>query len=128
LRNELTKEQKDLEKEKAEIEKSQSVLSHDALQRRVGEYQKRVSDLQRALSEKSDSIDNSYQKALGSVQEKHLGPLIEGIIAKKNLSLVIDGRFARMGKDTSNLDITAYVITAMDKKISSVKMETPKGF
>lgn len=128
LRDELTSEQKSLEKEKAEIEKSQSVLSGEALQRRVEDYQRRVSSLQRNLSKKSQSIDNSYQKSLAAIQEKHLSPLIEGIIAKKNLSLVIDGRFARMGKNIENLDITDAVIKAMDKKISSVNMETPQGF
>lgn len=127
LRDELSKEQKALEKEKAEIERSQSLLSHDALQRRVADYQKRVADLQRGLSEKSQAIDNSYQKALANIQEKHLSPLIEGIIAKKNLSLVIDGRFARMGANIPNLDITNDVINALDKRISNTKMEIPKG-
>jgi hypothetical protein len=42
--------------------------------------------------------------------------------------LVIDGRFARIGRDAANLDITEDVITALDKKISRIKMETPKGF
>ncbi|MDR0727155.1 MAG: OmpH family outer membrane protein [Rickettsiales bacterium] len=128
LRAELTKEQKALEKEKAEIEKSQDVLSREALQRRVAEYQNRVTKLQRALSERAQSVEASFQKALNDIQMKHLDPLIEGIIAKKNLSLVIDGRFARIGEGVSNLDITDDVITALDKKVSSVKMETPKGF
>ncbi|MDR1337955.1 MAG: OmpH family outer membrane protein [Rickettsiales bacterium] len=128
LRAELTKEQKSLEKEKAEIEKSQDVLSREALQRRVTEYQNRVAKLQRALTERAQSIEVSFQKALNDIQIKHLDPLIEGIVAKKNLSLVIDGRFARIGAAAANLDITDDVIRALDKKVSSVKMETPKGF
>jgi Skp family chaperone for outer membrane proteins len=128
LRDELTKEQKALEKEKAEIEKSQDVLSREALQRRVAEYQNRVTKLQRALTERAQSVEASFQKALNDIQIKHLDPLIEGIIARKNLSLVIDGRFARVGAGISNLDITEDVITALDKKISSIKMEKPKGF
>ena len=128
LRDELTREQKRLEKEKEEIEKSQDVLSQEALQRRVVDYQNRVTKLQRDLTERAQSIETSYQKALLSIQSKHLDPVIEGIIAKKNLSLVIDGRFARMGKDIANLDITNEVVSALDKKVSSVKMEKPKGF
>ncbi|MBN1325234.1 MAG: OmpH family outer membrane protein [Alphaproteobacteria bacterium] len=128
LRDELTKEQKALENEKKEIEKSQDVLSRDALQRRVAEYQTRVSKLQRSLSERAQSIEVSFQNALNEVQTKHLDPLVEGIIAKKKLSLVIDGRFARMGSNIMNLDITDDVIKALDKKISNVKMATPKGF
>lgn len=128
LRDELTRDQKYLEKEKADIEKSQDVLSREALQRRVVEYQGRVAKLQKDLGERSQSIDASYQKALNEVQDKHMGPLIEGIIAKKNLSLVIDGRFARIGSNVPNLDITDDVIGALDKKISSVRMDTPKGF
>ncbi len=128
LRDELTSEQKKLEKEKEEIEKSQDVLSRDALQRRVVDYQNRVTKLQRDLNERAQSIETSFQKALAEIQTKHLDPVIEGIIAKKNLSMVIDGRFARMGAGTENLDITNEVVSALDKKVSKVKMETPKGF
>ncbi|MDR0741313.1 MAG: OmpH family outer membrane protein [Rickettsiales bacterium] len=128
LRDELTKEQKSLEKEKAEIETSQDVLSREALQRRVAEYQNRVAKLQRTLTERAQSVEASFQKALNDIQAKHLDMLIEGIINKKNLSLVIDGRFARIGKDAANLDITEDVIRALDKKISNIKMEKPKGF
>ena len=128
LRDELTAEQKKLEKEKAEIEKSQDVLSRDALQRRVVDYQSRVTKLQRDLNERAQSVEASFQKALAEIQAKHLDPVIEGIIAKKNLTLVIDGRFARMGANTENLDITDEVVSALDKKVSKVKMETPKGF
>ena len=70
----------------------------------------------------------SYQKALNELQTKHLDPVIEGIIAKKKLSLVIDGRMARTGADVANLDITDEVVKALDKKVSKVKMETPQGF
>ena len=128
LRDELTREQKALEKEKAEKEKSQDVLSRDALQRRIVDYQNRVTNLQRSLTERAQSIDVAYQKALNDLQTKHLDPIIEGVIAKKNLSLVIDGRFARVGANTENLDITNEVINALNKKVSSVKMEKPKGF
>ncbi|MBO4480502.1 MAG: OmpH family outer membrane protein [Alphaproteobacteria bacterium] len=128
LRSELEKKQKALEKEKAEIEKSQDVLSRDALQRRVVEYQGKVTKLQRELTERAQSIEASFQKALGSIQEKHLDPVIGAIIEKKNLSLVIDGRFARTGVNVNNLDITDEVINALDKKVSSFKMDKPKGF
>ena len=128
LREELTKDQKELEKEKAEIEKSQDVLSREALQRRVVEYQDKVTKLQRELTERAQSVEMSYQKALNEMQTKHLDPIIEGVIAKKNLSLVIDGRMVRMGANVESLDITDEVIKALDKKVSKMKMEKPKGF
>ena len=127
LKAKLEKEQKSIEKEKADIEKSQDVLSQEALQRRVVDYQRRVSEFQRTLSESAQSIDTVYQDALNTIQKKHLDPVIEAIIAKKKLSLVIDGRMARVGEDVKNLDITSEVIDALNKKISSVKMATPKG-
>lgn len=128
LRDELTSKQKALEKEKAEIEKSQDVLSREALQRRVMDYQTKVTKLQRDLTERAQSVEASYQKALATIQEKHLDPLIEGIIAKKNLSLVVDGRFARAASNIPNLDITNDVVSALNKKLSTIKMEKPKGF
>jgi Skp family chaperone for outer membrane proteins len=128
LRDELTRDQKALEKEKAEIEKSQDVLSREALQRRVVDYQNKVTKLQRDLTERAQAIEISYQKALNEVQKKHLDPVVEGVIAKKKLSLVIDGRMARTGANIANLDITDELIKALDRKVSKVKMETPKGF
>lgn len=127
LKTKLEKEQKSIEKEKADIEKSQDMLSQEALQRRVVDYQRRVNNFQKTLSEGAQSIESSYQDALTTIQKKHLDPVIEGIIAKKKLSLVIDGRMARIGEEVKNLDITDEVIKALDKKVSSVKMATPKG-
>jgi len=127
LKSKLEKEQKSIEKEKADIEKSQDILSQEALQRRVVDYQRRVNEFQRHLSESAQSIETSYQDALQTIQKKHLDPVIQGIIAKKNLSLVIDGRMARMGNNVKNLDITEEVVKALNKKVSSVKMATPKG-
>lgn len=128
LRDELESRQKELEEEKTEIEESQDVLSRDALQRRIVDYQNRVTELQRDLTERAQSIEVSFQKALNEVQEKHLDPIIEGVIAKKDLSMVIDGRFTRLGQNATNLDITNEVISALDKKVSKVKMDTPQGF
>lgn len=128
LRDELTKRQKKLEEEKAEIEKSQDVLSREALQRRVVDYQNRVNQLQRDLTERAQSIEMVFQKALNEIQTKHLDPIIEGTIDKKKLSLVIDGRFARTGANVEGLDITQEIVEALNKKVSKVKMETPKGF
>ncbi len=128
LRKELESRQKELEEEKSEIEKSQDVLSRDALQRRIVDYQNRVTELQRDLTERAQSIEISFQKALNEIQEQHLNPIIEGVIAKKNLSMVIDGRFTRLGQNAGNLDITNEVISALDKKVSKVKMDTPQGF
>ena len=127
LKAKLEKEQKEIEKEKADIEKSQDMLSQEALQRRVVDYQRRVAGFQKHLSESAQSIESSYQEALNTVQKKHLDPVIEGIIAKKKLSLVIDGRMARVGENVKDLDITEEVINALNKKVSSVKMATPKG-
>ena len=127
LKSKLEKEQKAIEKEKADIEKSQDVLSQEALQRRVVDYQRRVNDFQRHLSESAQSIEASYQDALNTIQKKHLDPVIQGIIAKKKLSLVIDGRMARIGENVKNLDITDEVVNALNKKVSSVKMASPKG-
>jgi len=127
LKAKLEKQQKEIEKEKADIEKSQDVLSQEALQRRVIDYQRRVNDFQRNLSESAQSIETLYQDALNTIQKKHLDPVIQSIIAKKKLSLVIDGRMARIGENVKDLDITDEVVGALNKKISTVKMATPKG-
>lgn len=128
LRDELTKRQKEIEKEKSEIEKSQGVLSGEALQKRVAEYQKKVAKLQQDLNMRAQAIDASFQNALNKVQAEHLDPIIEGVIAKKKLSLVVDGRMARVGGEIQNLDITQDIIKALDKRAPNVKMATPKGF
>ncbi|MCL2331501.1 MAG: OmpH family outer membrane protein [Proteobacteria bacterium] len=129
LRDQLNAEQKALEKEKADIEKSQDVLSREALQRRVADYQQRIAKLQRDVSDRAQAIDAAFQAALVKVQNNNLDPIINGIIEKKKLSLVLDGRFARVSDAAAaSVDITGDVVTALDKMITSMKMETPKGF
>ena len=128
LKSKMDQEQKALIKEKSDIEKNQDVLSQEALQRRVADYQRRVGNLQRDLNERANAIDASYQSALATLQKKHLDPIIEGVIAKKNLSLVIDGHMARIGANVKELDVTDEVVNALNKKVSSVKMDKPKGF
>ena len=127
LRDELTKRQKDLEKEKAEIEKSQDVLSRDALQKRVIEYQQKVAKLQQDLTTRAQAIDVAFQRSLNKIQAEHLDPIIDAIIAKKNLSIVIDGRFARISPNSmKGLDITDDIVSSLNRRISSTKMESPK--
>ncbi|MBR5904059.1 MAG: OmpH family outer membrane protein [Alphaproteobacteria bacterium] len=128
LKAKLEKEQKALEKEKKDIEQSQGVLAPEAIQRRVADYQRRVATFQRDLAESAQSLEAAYQEAVATIQKQHLDPVVEGVIAKKNLSLVMDGRMLRLGKNVENLDITDEVIKALNKKVSSVKMSKPKGF
>jgi len=129
LRDELTRTQRQLEREKDEIEKSQGMLSQEALQRRVMEFQQKVTQLQRDTTERAQAIDVEFQRALVEIQRRDLDPVIEGIIQKKELSIVIDGRFARISPNApAGLDITDEVIAAMNKKASSFKMARPKGF
>ena len=128
LKKELEKVQKDLEKEKNEIEKSQDVLSPDALQRRVVDLQRRANNAQRDLAEKAQAIEVSYQEALNKVEKEYLDPVIDNIIKKQQLSFVIDARVTHMGTGTGVSDITKDVIKSLDKKVSSIKMEKPKGF
>jgi Skp family chaperone for outer membrane proteins len=129
LKTSLEKTQNSLEKEKSEIEKQQDVLSREALQKRVVEYQQKVANFQRSVTEKAQAIDASFQKALVEIQNKHLDGIVGAIIEKKKLSLVLDGRFVRVGDNVAPaLDITNDVVSALDKKITKFNMEKPKGF
>lgn len=128
LKARLEKEQKAIEKEEADIKKSQDMLSQEALQRRVAEYQRHINEFRRELNESAHAVEVSYQNALNTLQQKHLDPIIDGVIAKKNLSLLLESRVARTGKDVAGLDITDEIVEALNKKVSSIKMEKPKGF
>ncbi|MCL2369282.1 MAG: OmpH family outer membrane protein, partial [Alphaproteobacteria bacterium] len=97
--------------------------------RRVMEFQQRVATLQRDTMERAQSIEMNFQQALVEIQRRDLDPIIEGIIARKNLSLVIDGRFARVGANApAGLDITDDVINALNRKNSTFRMARPQGF
>lgn len=128
LRKELEKTQKELEKEKADIEKSQDLLSQDALQRRVIDLQRRANEAQRALAEKAQAIEMSYQDAFSTVEKKYFDNVVEDIIKKQKISLVLNASVTRIGTGAGVTDITKDVIKALDKKVSSIKMEKPKGF
>ncbi|MDR2769933.1 MAG: OmpH family outer membrane protein [Rickettsiales bacterium] len=129
LKSSVEKNQKALENEKNNIEKSQDLFAREVLQKRVMDYQRKVADFQRTVTEKAQAIEAAYQKALVGIQEKHLDGLVNAIIAKKKLSLVLDGRFVRMGADSAeSLDITEEVVSSLNKRIGHYEMEKPKGF
>jgi len=129
LRDDMNREQRALERERDEIERAQGMLSQDALQRRVMEFQQRVATLQRTTMERAQSIEVNFQQALVEIQRRDLDPIIEGIIARKNLALVIDGRFARVGAAApAGLDITDDVIGALNRRTTSFRMSRPAGF
>jgi len=128
LRNEVERTQKALEREREEIEKSQEVLSRDALQRRVVEYQQKVQTFQRAVTEKAQAIEGAFQRTLVEIQNRHLDPIVNGIIERKKLTIVMDGRFVRIGANApAALDITNDVTKALDKKVTRFQMERPQG-
>jgi len=129
LRSELERTQKALEREREEIERSQEVLSRDALQRRIMEYQQKVQQFQRTVTEKAQAIETVFQRSLVEVQERHLDPVVNGIIGRKNITIVLDGRFIRVGENApAALDITTEVIQALDRKVTRFQMERPQGF
>jgi len=128
LRTELERTQTALEREREDIERSQEVLSRDALQRRIMEYQQKVQNFQRTMTEKAQAIETAFQRGLVEVQERHLDPVVNGIIARKNLTIVLDGRFIRISENApAALDITDEVVQALDRKVTRFQMERPQG-
>lgn len=128
LKSYVEKTQKSLESEKKDIESKQDVLSREALSKKVVDYQNKVNEFQRGVAEKAQAIDAAFQKALANVQKNHLDPVIEGIASKKKLDMIMDGRFVRISNNSAPaLDITNDVVKALDKKVSKVRMDAPKG-
>ena len=127
MRTEFERTQRALEREREEIERSQDVLSREALQRRVMEYQQKVNDFQRAVTERAQAVEASFQRALVEIQERHLDGIVNAIIERKNLSIVLDGRFVRMSEAAgAKLDITDDVIGALNRKVTRFNMDRPR--
>ena len=128
LRTELERTQRELEREREEIERSQDVLSREALQRRVMEYQQKVANFQRSVQERAHAIEVAFQNSLVEIQTRHLDPVVNGIMGRKNITIVLDGRFVRLGENVpAALDITDEVITALDRKVTRFQMDRPAG-
>lgn len=126
----LNKEAKDREEklmaQKKEIESKQSVLSKEALQQKAGEYQKTLMDYQKDMSEKSAAIEKSYREALQKVQADSLDGAISDVAKKKNITIVLNSAQAILMNPA--LDITADVITVLNRRLPKAHMDTPKGF
>ncbi len=123
LKSEFERTQKALESEKKEIESEQSVLSREALSKKINEYQNKVANFQRSVAEKAQGLETAYQKALSEIQKDHLDPVVDAISEKKQLDLVLDGRFSKVSKaSATKLDITPDVINVLNKKVSKVHL------
>ena len=125
----LNKEAKSREEKlmaaKKEIESKQSVLSKEALQQKAQAYQKNLMAYQKDMSEKSSAIEKVYREALQKVQEGTLDSVITDVAKKKNVTVVLNSSQAILLNPA--LDITADVISVLNRRLPKVHMDTPKG-
>ncbi|MCL2737319.1 MAG: OmpH family outer membrane protein [Alphaproteobacteria bacterium] len=129
LRTDVERNQKEFERAWAELEKSQGMVTPDALQRRVAELQQRIAAFHRSITERAQAVEAEYHRAMVEIHRRDIDPIIDGVIERKNLSMVFEGQFTRVSPTApAGLDITDDIIDAMNKRATTFRMRTPQGF
>ena len=127
LKNKLEKGFKDIKsKEKAlqdeekKIIQQKKIISQEEYKKKVSELRIKVSSLQKQRSSLLESVSKQRAKARSELL-KNLNPIIKDYMIEKKIRMVLDKKSLLVADD--NLDITKDIMSLLNKKLKSVKLD-----
>ncbi|MES2961893.1 MAG: OmpH family outer membrane protein [Pseudomonadota bacterium] len=117
---EVTKKQSALEAEQKKIEGKKNILSKEAFEKEGKEFEKKVEDLKAFVEKKQNVLKKASMDSMGKVNDR-IKDIIADISKEKELDVIIPAAQALYYKD--DLDISAEVLTRLNKKITKVDVK-----
>ena len=112
-------QQTSLRKEENEIKKKKKILSKEEYQKLVIKLRKKVADLEKNKKTSFNNIGKTRSDAKITLL-KVVNPIIKKYMEVNNIGLVLDKKSIILG-DTK-LEITDQIITALNKQLTSIKI------
>ena len=122
FQGEIQKEQEQLRVAQQELAKKQSLLAPEAFADERRKFEQKVVGVQQLVQEKRRALDEAQQNAMLLV-EKNLNEIVAEMASKNGYAVVL--RRSQVVIVDSSLDITASVLTALDQKLPTVKVDLP---
>jgi len=118
--SEINKKQSILESDQKKLEDKKITLSKEAFDKEVKAFESKVEDLKTFVDRKQNSLKKASIDAMGKVNDK-VKSIVAEIAKEKNLDIIIPSSQTLYFKD--ELDITAEVLSSLNKKITKVEVK-----
>ena len=122
FQSEIQKEQEQLRVAQQELAKKQSLLAPEAFADERRKFEQKVVSVQQLVQEKRRALDEAKQNAM-LIVEKTLNEIVADMASKNGYAVVL--RRSQVVIVDSSLDITTSVLTALDQKLPTVKVDLP---
>ncbi|MCT4552946.1 MAG: OmpH family outer membrane protein [Alphaproteobacteria bacterium] len=126
----LKKLQKRTEDKKAELKKEEEklkaqakTLSQEALKEKVLAFQNEVMEFERETAVKVKAVQLSFSQEIQKVQMDHLNTILVSLAKEKGFDVLTQSSDSVV--INSDFDLTKEVVDALNKKVSTLKMEDP---
>ena len=116
----LEKNQKDLQEQEKKIIQQKKLISTEEYKKQVNILRKKVSGLQKNRSDALQKIAKQRAKAKQELL-KNLNPIIKSYMQEKKIRMVLNKKNLILADE--KLDITKDVMTLLNAKIKSVKLD-----
>ena len=116
----LSKQEKTIQEEEKKIIQQKKILSPEDYKKKVTELRKKVSNLQKKRSKLLNTVANQRSKARSELL-KNLNPVVKEYMVEKNIRMVLDKKGVILADE--NLDITNDIITKLNAKIKTLKLD-----
>ena len=117
---EINKKQSQLEAEQKKLEDKKITLSKEAFEKEVKGFETKVDDLKTYIDRKQNSLKKASIDAMSKVNDK-VKTIVSDIAKEKVLDTIIPASQTLYFKD--ELDITAEVLSRLNKKITKVEVK-----
>ncbi|MBL94964.1 MAG: hypothetical protein CMF70_06635 [Magnetovibrio sp.] len=121
---EIQKEQQVLRDANQELARKRSLLSPEAFAEERQKFEQKVVDVQKLGQKKRKILEVAQNNAMLNV-ENILNDIVQDVAVKKGFSLVI--RRAQTVVLDKNIDITKEVLTELDQRLPTIKVELEKS-
>tara|TARA_B100001059_G_C17771697_1_gene548846 strand:+ start:913 stop:1428 length:516 start_codon:yes stop_codon:yes gene_type:complete len=126
LKNKLDKGFKDLNSKKdkildeeKKIVQQKKVISNEEYKKKISELRSTVSSLQKERNTLIESVAKQRAKAKSELL-KNLNPIVKNYMKEKKIRMVVDKKNVLLADE--NLDITKDIITLLNQKLKSIKL------
>tara|TARA_B100000674_G_C37418910_1_gene724087 strand:- start:97 stop:522 length:426 start_codon:yes stop_codon:yes gene_type:complete len=115
----LTAKEKKLQEEEKKLIQQKKIISADEYKKKVTELRNKVKNLQKEKNQILEKVANQRAKAKSELL-KNLNPIIKEYMVEKQIRMVIDKKNLILGDE--NLDITKEIISRLNGKLKSIKL------
>tara|TARA_X000001036_G_scaffold167237_1_gene158384 strand:+ start:2502 stop:3026 length:525 start_codon:yes stop_codon:yes gene_type:complete len=116
----LKEKEKTIQAEEKKIIQQKKIISAEEYKKQVTALRNKVSSLQKERNTLLESVAKQRAKAKSELL-KNLNPIIQDYMKEKKIRMVLDKKSLLLADE--NLDITKDIITNLNKKLKSIKLD-----